>query len=100
MMNKFVYQDNLVVPGTEYDYDVCYPIETEMSLQDLIAFLQLKAEAFRKENPNEDIFYPFGGNFYQMSVSSLLSDVGLGFSARLVPIENWKGVNTSEVPQW
>jgi len=99
-MAKFVYADTLIVPGTEECYDVCYPIQTDMSLNDLIAFLQLKAEAFKNENPKVDIFYPFGGDYYQMSVSTLLSDIGLGYSAILIPIEDWKGVNTSETPKW
>ena len=99
-MAKFVYADTLIVEGTEHSYDVCYPIETDMNLDDLIAFLQLKAEAFKKENPKTDIFYPFGGDYYQMSVTSLLSDIGLGYCALLIPIEDWKGVNTSETPKW
>lgn len=96
-MAKFVYADTLIVEGTEHSYDVCYPIETDMSLDDLIAFLQLKAEAFKKENPKTDIFYPFGGDYYQMSVSTLLPDISLGYCAFLIPIEDWKGVNTSEI---
>lgn len=99
-MAKYVYADTLVVEGTEHTYDVCYPIETDMTLEDLIILLQLRAEAFKAENPNIDIFYPFGGNYYQMSVSTLLSDMGIGYSALLVPIEDWKGVNTSEVPKY
>lgn len=99
-MNKFVYQDTLLIPGTEHDYDVCYPIETDMSLEDLIAFLESKAEAFKAENPQEDIFYPFGGAYYQMSASTFLSELGLGYKAILIPIEDWKGVNTAIPPQW
>lgn len=99
-MNKYVYSDTLVVPGTEIDYEVCYPIESDMNLQDLIAYLQLKAESFKAENPNEDIFYPFGGAFYQMSAWSLLSDIGLGYKALLIPIEDWKGASTLEAPKW
>lgn len=88
-MNKFVYKDEL---GVEEPYEVCYPIETSMSLKDLIDYLTLKAQEFKEQNPAEDIFYPFGGSYYQMSAATFLHELGLGFKAYLIPIEEWSGI--------
>ena len=90
-MNKFIYEDTLSCDGYDW-YDVCYPIETEMSKDDLISYLQLKAESFSKDNPKEDIFCPFGDDDYQMSVSSLLGLKSLNTRVIIFPIEQWKGI--------
>ena len=96
-MNKFVYQDVLIVPGAELSYDVCYPIKTKMSFDDLIAYLQLQAETFKSENPKEDVFYPFGEKDYPMSASSFLGFRGINFKVILIPIEEWKGVTVQDM---
>lgn len=93
ILNKFVYEDELDFSGNGETYDVCYPIETEMSLDELVAFIREKARKFKDENPDEDIFYPFGGNHYQMSAMTFLAEVGgYGYGRHLTPIEKWEGV--------
>ena len=97
-MNTFIYEDRLSYDGDEW-FDVCYPIKTEMSKDDLISHLQFKAEEFLEQNPwkypllypKEDIFYPFGNKDYPMSVSSFLRFKGINL-APLTPIEKWEGV--------
>lgn len=89
-MNTFIYEDNLTNDGYDW-FDVCYPIRTEMSKDDLIAYIILKAEEFKKENPKEDTFYPFGDKDYPASVSTFLAFNGVNFS-KILTIEEWEGV--------
>lgn len=96
-MNIFIYKDRLSYDGDEW-FEVCYPIKTEMSKDDLISHLQFKAEEFLEQNvyylflyPKEDIFYPFGNKDYPMSVSSFLGFKGINL-VPLTSVEKWEGV--------
>lgn len=95
-MNTFIYQ---ATHGGEYsNYEVCFPIRTEKTLEELCEYLHEAATKHVKycwENFSsyEEVFYPFEGIEVEGGEYEVLVELCSSKKVRnyLTPINEWKG---------
>lgn len=95
-MNSFIYE---ATHGSEYDnYEVCFPIRTEKTLDELCEYLHEMAIKYIREcwdqyHSYEEIFYPFEDPGLEYKRYEILVPLCSSKQIRnyLTPIEKWKG---------
>ena len=96
-MNTFIYE---ATHGGEYDnYDVCFPIRTEKTLDQLCEYLHEMAmnhirDCFDKDGSYEEIFYPFEDSKLEYKRYEILVSLCSSKQIRihLTPVDEWTGV--------
>ena len=96
-MNTFIYE---ATHGGEYDnHEVCFPIITKKSLDELVMELHNQAMKFVSDEYDkgnyEDVFYPFEDSKLMYKRYGLLVSpcMDKSIASYLTPIEKWEGAH-------